>query len=117
MPQKYCGPISQIYIGKRERAMKNVLGFAAALLICVSANAFDAEAKYKQSCMACHSIGVAGAPKAFDANAWAPKLATGMDSLVANVTNGKGAMPPKGLCMDCSADQFKALITYMSKAK
>jgi cytochrome c5 len=97
--------------------MKNVLGFATALLISVSASAFDAEAKYNQSCMACHAVGVAGAPKAFDAGAWAPRLAVGMDSLVASVTNGKGAMPPKGLCMDCSADQFKQLITFMSKAK
>jgi len=40
-----------------------------------------------------------------------------MDALVASVNNGKGAMPPKGLCMDCTADQFKALIQYMSKAK
>lgn len=97
--------------------MKTVLGFAAALLFSVSASAFDAEAKYKQSCMACHAMGVAGAPKAFDSAAWAPKLAIGMDALVTSVTNGKGAMPPKGLCMDCSADQFKALITFMSKAK
>ena len=97
--------------------MKNVLGFAAALLISVSANAFDVEAKYKQSCMACHAMGVAGAPKSFKADEWAPRLATGMDALVSSVINGKGAMPPKGLCMDCSADQFKELITFMSKAK
>lgn len=97
--------------------MKKVLGLAAAMLISVSASAFDVEAKYKQSCMACHSMGVVGAPKSFDAAAWAPRLATGMDALVANVVKGMGAMPPKGLCMDCSTDQFKSLITYMSKAK
>jgi len=97
--------------------MKKVLGLAAALVLSVSAQAFDVEAKYNQACMACHAVGVAGAPKAFDAAAWAPRLATGMDALVTSVTQGKGAMPPKGLCMDCSADQYKALIKYMSKAK
>ena len=97
--------------------MKNTLILATALLISVSVNAFDVEAKYKQSCMMCHAAGVAGAPKSFDAAVWAPRLAAGMDALVASATAGKGAMPPKGLCMDCSADQLKSLITYMSKAK
>jgi len=97
--------------------MKKVIALASALMISASVNAFDVAAKYNQSCMACHAAGVAGAPKSFDAAAWAPRLKTGMDALVASVTNGKGAMPPKGLCMDCSADQFKQLINYMSKAK
>jgi cytochrome c5 len=97
--------------------MKNCLILATALLLSVSVHAFDVEVKYKQSCMACHAVGVAGAPKAFNADAWAPRLATGMDTLVSSVIKGKGIMPPKGLCMDCSADQFKSLITYMSKAK
>lgn len=97
--------------------MKKVIALASALMISASVNAFDVTAKYNQSCMACHAAGVAGAPKSFDAAAWAPRLKTGMDTLVASVKNGKGAMPPKGLCMDCSDDQFKQLINYMSKAK
>lgn len=97
--------------------MKKVIALASALMISASVNAFDVTSKYNQSCMACHAAGVAGAPKSFDAAAWAPRLKTGMDTLVASVKNGKGAMPPKGLCMDCSDDQFKQLITYMSKAK
>jgi len=97
--------------------MKKVLGLAAALLLSVTAQAFDVEAKYNQACAACHAVGVAGAPKSFDMAAWKPRLATGMNTLVASVSQGKGAMPPKGLCMDCSAEQFKALIEYMSKAK
>lgn len=97
--------------------MKKILGLTTALLVSVSANSFDVVAKYNQSCAACHSAGVAGAPKAFDTAAWAPRMALGLDTLVGSVTNGKGIMPPKGLCMDCSADDYKALIQYMSKAK
>jgi cytochrome c5 len=82
-----------------------------------NANAFDVDAKYKQSCSICHAMGIAGAPKAFDNAAWEPRLATGMDTLVGSVTNGKGAMPPKGLCNDCTADQFKSLILHMTKSK
>ena len=95
------------------------LAVMAAIVAAMSANtqAFDVDAKYKQTCGACHSMGVAGAPKAFDAAAWAPRLATGMDALVASVTNGKNAMPPRGLCMDCTADQYKLLINYMATPK
>jgi len=97
--------------------MKKAFGLTAALLFTMTAQGFDVEAKYTQSCMACHAAGVAGAPKSFDEAAWKPRLATGIDTLVTSVTQGKGAMPPKGLCMDCSAEQYKALINYMSKAK
>ncbi|WP_283788841.1 c-type cytochrome [Bermanella sp. WJH001] len=97
--------------------MKKVLGLTAALIMSASTQAFDVEAKYNQACAACHAVGVAGAPKAFDSAAWGPRMATGIDAMVTSVTQGKGAMPPKGLCMDCSSEQFKALINFMSKAK
>jgi cytochrome c5 len=95
------------------------IAFLATLVAATSfnANAFDVDTKYKQTCSVCHSMGIAGAPKAFDAAAWAPRMAIGMDTLVASVNNGKGAMPPKGLCNDCTPDQFKALIEHMAKSK
>lgn len=95
------------------------IAFLAALVAATSfnANAFDVDTKYKQTCSICHGMGIAGAPKAFDKAVWEPRLATGMDALVASVTNGKGAMPPKGLCNDCTADQYKTLITHMATSK
>ncbi|MEH6450092.1 MAG: c-type cytochrome [Oleispira sp.] len=95
------------------------IAFLAALVAATSfnANAFDVDTKYKQTCSICHSMGIAGAPKAFDEAAWAPRMATGMDLMVASVSNGKGAMPPKGLCNDCTPDQYKALITHMATSK
>nr|WP_326544573.1 c-type cytochrome [Luminiphilus syltensis] len=74
-------------------------------------------AKYSASCAACHAVGVAGAPKTGDAAAWAPRLEKGMDALVLSVKNGLNAMPPGGLCADCSDEDYKALITYMSTAQ
>lgn len=97
--------------------MRKLAVVAALAALSTSTMAFDVDAKYKQACMACHAAGVAGAPKAFDAAAWESRLALGMDTLVNSVTNGKGAMPPRGLCMDCSADQYTQLINYMSKAQ
>ena len=68
---------------------------------------------YKQSCQACHANGVANAPKPGDKAAWAPRIATGMDAMLAVAKKGKGAMPPKGTCMGCSDDDLKSAIEYM----
>ena len=73
--------------------------------------------KYNKSCVVCHVAGAAGAPKTGVVAEWEPRLAKGMDTLVQSVDKGLGAMPPKGMCFDCSADDFKALIEYMSAAK
>ncbi|MAK92447.1 MAG: cytochrome c5 family protein [Oceanospirillaceae bacterium] len=99
--------------------MKKLMMMATVAAIAASANvnAFDPAAKYQQACGVCHGMGVAGAPKAFDKAAWEPRLAKGMDTLVTSVTNGLNAMPPRGMCMDCTAEQYKELITYMSTPK
>jgi cytochrome c5 len=71
------------------------------------------EQVYNTSCAACHASGAAGAPKLGDAGAWKPRIAKGMDGLMTSVTNGLNAMPPKGLCMSCSADELYAAVEYM----
>uniref|UniRef100_UPI002FCBB747 c-type cytochrome n=1 Tax=Ramlibacter sp. TaxID=1917967 RepID=UPI002FCBB747 len=53
------------------------------------------EAVYKAQCTACHTAGVAGAPKLGDAASWANRLATGFEALVQSALKGKGAMPPQ----------------------
>jgi len=68
---------------------------------------------YDTKCFTCHASGVAGAPKFGDKAAWEPRIATGMDSLLAVSIKGKGAMPPKGTCMDCSDEDLKAAIQYI----
>lgn len=71
-------------------------------------------AKYDKSCKICHASGAAGAPKTGDAAAWAPRMAKGMDVLVVSVNNGLNAMPPKGMCFDCTDAEYTALIEYMT---
>ncbi len=97
--------------------LKIVTSIAALLL---SGSAFVAaesvEEKYNRACVACHASGVANAPRTGDAEAWASRLEKGMDALVQSTNNGVGAMPPKGTCMDCSDEDFKGLIEYMSAA-
>ena len=74
---------------------------------------FDVAATYQMSCFACHATGAAGAPMLGDEEAWAARMEQGMDTVMANVINGLNAMPPKGLCMDCSDNDLRALVDYM----
>ncbi|MEY4883223.1 MAG: hypothetical protein RIS34_1077 [Pseudomonadota bacterium] len=54
------------------------------------------EEVFKAQCTACHTAGVAGAPKFSDAGAWAPRIATGYDALINSALKGKGAMGAQG---------------------
>lgn len=96
--------------------MKKVL-FAALLAAGATSVAFAEPNmdKYNKSCAVCHTAGVAGAPKTGSAEAWAPRMEKDMDALVASVKNGLNAMPPKGMCFDCSDEEYMELINYMSK--
>ena len=91
-----------------------------AVVLAVVANGVIAADKavqetYNRFCFACHFSGAAGAPLAFKPEVWAPRLEQGMEVLLANTVNGINAMPPRGLCADCSDDMLKALIEYMSQ--
>lgn len=69
---------------------------------------------YNRSCRSCHTVSATGAPLTGDSKTWAERYEKGMSTLVDNVINGYGGMPALGLCMDCSADQFEALIDFMA---
>jgi cytochrome c5 len=89
---------------------------AAALMLLASAAYADRPASelYPRACSVCHVAGVGGAPKTHDVAAWKTRMdAKGMDALVLSVTNGLNAMPPRGMCMDCTPGEYKALIEFM----
>lgn len=88
---------------------------ATSLIFSAGAQADAISDKYNKSCGACHNTGAAGAPKKGDKAAWAARIKQGDAVLLGHVKNGFKAMPPKGLCMDCSDADFKALIKFMSK--
>ena len=84
------------------------------------ANVVDTEAAvkslYQKSCISCHVSGAAGAPRTGDQAAWQQRIdEKGMDSLIDNVVNGIGSMPPTGLCSKCSREDYRNLILYMAK--
>lgn len=69
---------------------------------------------YASSCQLCHANPASGAPLAGDTKAWAPRLAQGAETLLDHSINGYQGMPPMGQCMQCSEEQFLALISFMS---
>ena len=72
------------------------------------------EQVYNTACMACHAVGVLGAPKLGDKAAWNDKLAKGLDASLQIAIKGINAMPPKGNCLNCSDDELLAAIKFMS---
>jgi len=54
------------------------------------------EQVYTAQCSACHASGAAGAPKLGDDAAWAPRLKSGYDALLASALKGKGNMGAQG---------------------
>ncbi len=71
---------------------------------------------YQTFCFACHGTGANNAPVLGDASAWQPRIdERGVDGLYAGAIEGfnNGAMPAKGLCMDCSDDDIRATVDYI----
>ncbi|MBB6340783.1 cytochrome c5 [Pseudomonas fluvialis] len=96
--------------------MKKLLIAASMLVLSAGVQAAqDPEAVFNRACGVCHNGQLPMAPKKGDAAAWEPRLKQGMDTLVQHVTNGFNAMPPRGMCMDCTAEDYKATIEWMSK--
>src|SRR5690606_26394004 len=73
---------------------------------------------YRTVCIACHSPpGAGGAPALGNAEAWAPRLAQGMDTLIHHALNGfsgsTGVMPKRGERIDVSDEEVIAAVHYM----
>ena len=104
---------------KQITSVRNILKVAAVIVAVTAVPAFaEADmAKYGKSCAMFHESGAAGAPKTGDVKAWEPRLAKGMDVLMESVKNGLNAMPPTGLCSDCTNEEYQALINYMASGE
>lgn len=96
--------------------------FRSAFVLCamifagsVSADDAAVDAKYQKTCKVCHEAGLMGAPKSGDAAAWAPRLAKGNDVLLKHIKEGFNSMPPKGLCTDCTDEEYLKMVQKMAK--
>lgn len=85
----------------------------AAAPAAAKADAGKGKSVFDSACTACHTAGVAGAPKLGDKAAWAPRVKAGMDALYASSLKGKNAMPPKGGNLSLADADVKAAVDYM----
>jgi cytochrome c5 len=65
-------------------------------------------------CTACHTAGVAGAPKLGDNAAWAPFIKAGYDEMMKVALHGKGGMPAKGGNPALSDYEVARAVVYMA---
>jgi cytochrome c5 len=73
---------------------------------------------YNAVCIACHAPpGVGGAPALGDGEAWAARIAHGMDTLIDHALHGftgsTGVMPKKGERVDLSDEEVIGAVEYM----
>ena len=78
-----------------------------------AAEAKSGEQVFAALCTACHTPGVAHAPKLGDAAAWGPRLAVGYPALLNSALKGKGAMVAQG-GGDFSDFEIGRAVVYMA---
>lgn len=71
-------------------------------------------AKYERACLSCHGVRSAAPLTGFEP-AWKPRLAQGADVLLQHARDGFKGMPAKGLCSDCTDNDLRGLIAFMSQ--
>ena len=77
--------------------------------------AIDGQKVYNTACAACHTPGIAGAPKFADKAGWAPRLKQGVPVLYEHALKGFKGMPAKG-GSTASDDEVKAAVDHMVSA-
>jgi cytochrome c5 len=89
----------------------------AASTVAVAAVPKNGNELFESVCKTCHGAGLAGAPKAGDKTAWAPRIAEGKATLYQHALNGyhgnAGVMPAKGGRTDLPDDLIKQGVDYM----
>ena len=100
----------------REAAIQGWLHIGQALAASPDAQDVKLAAKYSRSCLMCHTSPDAKAPLVHDRANWQKRIAErGLDTVISHAQSGFNAMPPRGLCMDCTAEDYEAVIAWMSK--
>jgi cytochrome c5 len=109
-------PVGEVYLPGEEAAA------AAPTAKTVSepepvAAALSGPQVYNSACLACHGAGIGGAPVPGNAEAWAERIAQGIDVLKDHAINGyqgsAGYMPAKGGRTDLSDEEVASAVEYM----
>ena len=114
-------PNGAVYAGNTGRAAMEAAQAAAAKAAAAQVafgGSTDGKTIFDGVCTACHTVGVLGAPKLGSKEAWAPRIAEGINTLVEHAINGYhgpdgNTMPPKGNYPSLNDAQVKAAVSWM----
>ncbi len=110
-------PVGQEAVAGQDNSAMAIQAPAGAGPAVTQAVPKDGKALFQAVCSVCHGAGIAGAPKAGDKAAWAPRIAEGKATLYQHALNGyngkTGAMPAKGGRTDLPDDLIKQGVDYM----
>jgi cytochrome c5 len=106
--QKRIEPVGRIVLGEAPQPVQPAAPVAAK-----AEGPADGATVYAGGCSACHAAGVAGAPKAGDKGAWAPRIAQGKATLYEHAIKGIRGMPAKGGNAALSDDEVKAAVDHL----
>ncbi|HYL02843.1 MAG TPA: c-type cytochrome [Steroidobacteraceae bacterium] len=113
------GPTREAVAGQNNAALAIKVETPAGAGSAAPAMPKTGEELFQQTCSVCHGAGIAGAPKAGDKAAWAPRIAEGKATLYEHALHGfqgkTGVMPPKGARTDAPDDLVKQAVDYMVK--
>lgn len=103
-------PVAEVHIGEEKMAEAASGGDEMA----GAEDAGTGQQIYDAVCVACHANGVLDAPVIGDAQAWAPRIEKGMETLYDHAINGFKNMPARGGRASLSDDEVKAAVDYMT---
>jgi cytochrome c5 len=110
-------PVRVAVAGQDNTALKIVPVANPNAAVAVLATYKNGTEVFEGTCKACHGAGIAGAPKAGDAAAWAPRIAKGKATLYEHALKGftgtAGVMPAKGGRTDLSDDLIKQAVDHI----
>jgi cytochrome c5 len=117
--QKNTAPLTREAVAGQDNSTMTIAAPASAAPMVAVAAAVPKNGNelFESVCKTCHGAGVAGAPKAGDKTAWAPRIAEGKATLYQHALNGysgkAGVMPAKGGRADLPDDLIKQGVDYM----
>lgn len=110
-------PPVRVAVAGQDNSALTIAPVSTATTTVVAATFKDGAEVFEGACKACHGAGLAGAPKAGDHAAWAPRIAKGKATLYEHALKGfngqAGAMPAKGGRTDLSDDLIKQAVDHM----
>lgn len=99
---------------RHNSALMAAIGMLVVAIPLSASGSKSGEEVYTQMCSACHSAGVAGAPKVGDQKAWAPLIAEGQHIVTAHGWVGVRAMPPRGGDPGLELEEFARATAHMA---